>query len=111
MTTIQMDDDDGLGEYFLYGVVARTDEARILLGVLLDMSHGPEQPVGRLVAHLHPAWRHTVLLQQLQHVDGVCAQVAFHLLVAVSLPGGGNGLLTGVGPRVGIVEVHHQVHT
>lgn len=55
VTAVQVDDDSSLREDLLHGIVACTDEARVLLGVLLDMSHGPEQAVGRLVAHLHPA--------------------------------------------------------
>ena len=40
MTTIQMHDDDGLGEDFFHGIVASTDETSILLRFGLDVSHG-----------------------------------------------------------------------
>ena len=110
MTAVQVDDDDALGEYLLHGIVGRTDEASVLLGVLLNMSHGPEHAVGRLVAHLHPAGRDAVLLQQSQHVDGMLPQVALHLLETVPLPGGRYALLLGVGPGVAVMEAHHQVH-
>ena len=110
VTAVQVDDDDALGEDLLHGIVACADEASVSLGVFLDMSHRPEHAVGCLIAHLHPARRNAILLQQGEHVDGMFPHVALHLLEAVSLPGGGNALLLGVGPRVAVVEVHHQVH-
>ena len=45
-----------------------------------------------------------------RHVDGMLPQVALHLREAMSLPGGGDALLLGVGPCVAIMEVHHQIH-
>ena len=107
---VQMHEDGSLREHLLHGIVAGTYEARILLWVLFDMPHGPQQSVGRLVAHLHPARLDVVLLQQREDVDGVLAHILQHLLIRVSLPGCGDGLFGGVGPRVGIVEVHHQIH-
>ena len=110
MSAVQVHDDRGLREHLLHGIVAGADEACVLPGVLLDMSHGPQQSVGRLVAHLHPARLDAVLLQEREDVDGVLPHVLQHLFIRMSLPGSRDGLLAGVGPRVGIVEVHHQVH-
>ena len=78
--------------------------------MFLDVALVPEQSVGGLVAHLHPSGLHAVLLEEGEHVNGVVAQVAFHLLVAVSAPRLRDGLLGGVGPRVAVVEVDHHVH-
>ena len=110
MAAVEVHDDRSLREHLLDGVVAGTDEAGILLGVLLDMPHGPEQSVGRLVAHLHPTGLYIILLQEREHIYCVVAHVAEHLLVRVVFPGCGDGLLGGVGPRVGIVEVDHEIH-
>ena len=110
MTAVEMHDDDGFRKHLLHSIVACTDEARILLRILLDVTHRPKQSVGGLVAHLHPARLNVVFLQQREHFDGVLCEVALHLLVAVSLPGFGNRLLTRVGPRVAIVEVNHELH-
>ena len=110
MTAVEMHDDDGFWKHLLHRIVACTDEARILLWILLDVSHRPEQSVGGLVAHLHPARLDVVFLQEREHLNGMLCEVALHLLVAVSLPGFGNRLLGGVGPRVAIVEVHHELH-
>ena len=98
VTSVQVYEDGRLREHLLHSLVAGTYETRILLGILLDMSHGPQQSVGRLVAHLHPARLDVVLLQQREDIDGVLADILQHLLIRVSLPCSGDGLFGGVGP-------------
>ena len=132
-TIVEMHYHDGFGAHALHGVVALADESGILLGVPLHMSHAlcyrrvalsvlhlpscdgvgddaPQHTVRCLIAHLHPPWADTVVLEQCEHLYGVCPESLQHGLVRHLLPCLRDILLGRVGPPVRVVEINHYVH-
>ena len=121
------------GEYRLHCIISCPYEPSILLRVLFHVPHslyyrgvtvlilflpsrhgvhlhGPQQPVGCLVAHLHPFRRYVVFLQEREHLHGMCGKRLPHLPIVHHFPRRGYVLLGGVSPPVAVMEVNHHVH-
>ena len=129
---VQMDDDLGLREDFLHGIIAGSEEPGILLRVVPQVADrfqdgnaaqgigdgvaplvpldGPEEAVGGLVAHLYPTGLDAFGLQGGKDVFGMIGQQDLDLFVALATPGGGDILLLGIGPEVAVVEIDHDGH-
>ena len=101
----EVDGNEGLGEH-------RPDRFGTGVHELPDVHPdglAAEHAVG-LIAQLHHAYVHPGIPERLQALGGVGAKSGGLFLDIHTGPGLGDHLLAGVGPEVGVVEVHKKLH-
>ena len=93
------------GEHLPHGAAALPHQ-------LVDVHPGlfAAEPAVGFVAQLHHAHVHARVLQLMQAVRGIGVQRLGLLGNLHARPGLGGLLLAGVGPEVGVVEIHQQAH-